>query len=114
MIIGALAALSGAIAVMAGARGAHGAVGEAAEWLRTGSHYQMVHAVAALVVMGMPGGRWPAALFVAGGRRAVLGVALRDGLRGAGEGDLVRHALGWAGADRRLALARSRNVPPLN
>ncbi|GGE73915.1 DUF423 domain-containing protein [Sphingomonas prati] len=66
MMIGGLAALSGAIAVMAGARGAHGAVGEAAEWLRTGSHYQMVHAVAALVVMGMPGGRWPAALFVVG------------------------------------------------
>ncbi|HEX8445733.1 MAG TPA: DUF423 domain-containing protein [Sphingomonas sp.] len=64
--VGILAALSGAIAVIAGARGAHGATGDAAEWLRTGSHYQMVHAVAALVVMGMPGGRWPAMLFVAG------------------------------------------------
>jgi len=65
-VIGVLAALSGAVAVMAGARGAHGATGEAAEWLRTGSHYQMVHAVAALVAMGLPGGRWPALLFVVG------------------------------------------------
>lgn len=64
--IGMLAALSGAVAVMAGARGAHGAVGDAAEWLRTGSHYQMVHAVAALVAMQRPGGRWPAWLFVLG------------------------------------------------
>lgn len=65
-ILGVLAALSGAVAVMAGARGAHGAVGEAAEWLRTGSQYQMVHAVAALVVMGLPGGRGAAWGFVAG------------------------------------------------
>lgn len=65
-LLGLAAALSGAIAVMAGARGAHGAVGEAAEWLRTGSHYQMVHAVAALVAMGLPGGRGAAWCFVAG------------------------------------------------
>ena len=31
-----LAALSGALAVAAGAFGAHGAEGQAAEWLRTG------------------------------------------------------------------------------
>jgi len=64
--LGLLAALSGAVAVMAGARGAHGAVGEAAEWLRTGSQYQMVHAVAALVAMGLPGGRGAAWGFVVG------------------------------------------------
>jgi len=45
------AALSGAVAVMAGAFGAHGASGRAAEWLRTGAEYQMVHAVAALVLL---------------------------------------------------------------
>jgi len=65
--IEALAALAGALAVIAGAYGAHGAQGAAAEWLRTGSHYQLVHAVAALVAIGRPGGRAAAWLFVAGG-----------------------------------------------
>ena len=46
-----LAGLSGAIAVGAGAFGAHGASGEAAEWLKTGGHYQLIHAVAALVAL---------------------------------------------------------------
>ena len=61
-----LAALSGALAVGAGAFGAHGASGAAAEWLRTGAQYQLVHAVAALVAaqMGARGAGW---LFVAGG-----------------------------------------------
>jgi uncharacterized membrane protein YgdD (TMEM256/DUF423 family) len=60
------AALSGAIAVAAGAFGAHGAEGKAAEWLRTGGEYQLIHAVAALVAarMGATGPGW---LFVAGG-----------------------------------------------
>jgi len=62
-----LAALSGALAVMAGAYGAHGAHGEAAEWLRTGSHYQLVHAVAALVALGRPLGRATGWCFVGGG-----------------------------------------------
>jgi uncharacterized membrane protein YgdD (TMEM256/DUF423 family) len=61
-----LAALSGAIAVGAGAFGAHGASGRAAEWLRTGGLYQMVHAVAALAVVGSPRGRLAAWLFVGG------------------------------------------------
>lgn len=61
-----LAALSGALAVAAGAFGAHGASGQAAEWLRTGGHYQLVHAVAALAAARM-GARGPAWLFVAGG-----------------------------------------------
>lgn len=43
----AAAALSAAVAVVAGAFGAHGAASEkAAEWLRTGAQYQMIHAVA--------------------------------------------------------------------
>ena len=50
-----LAALSGAVAVAAGAYGAHGASGAPADWLKTGSHYQMVHAVAALAFAGR---RW--------------------------------------------------------
>lgn len=61
-----LAALSGALAVGAGAFGAHGASGDAARWLATGAHYQLVHAVAALVAAQMEarGAGW---LFVAGG-----------------------------------------------
>ncbi|MEH3121312.1 MAG: DUF423 domain-containing protein [Sphingomonas phyllosphaerae] len=61
-----LAALSGAIAVGAGAFGAHGASGAAVEWLKTGAHYQLVHAVAALVALRFEA-RGPAWLFLAGG-----------------------------------------------
>lgn len=60
-----LAALSGAIAVGAGAFGAHGASGQAAEWLRTGGQYQLIHAVAALVALRL-GAQAPGWLFVAG------------------------------------------------
>ncbi|RED15145.1 uncharacterized membrane protein YgdD (TMEM256/DUF423 family) [Parasphingopyxis lamellibrachiae] len=60
-----LAALSGAMAVGAGAFGAHGAHGEAAEWLKTGGQYQLVHAVAALVALQMQA-RGSAWLFVIG------------------------------------------------
>lgn len=61
-----LAALSGALSVVAGAYGAHGAHGAAAEWIRTGSHYQLVHAVAALVVLARPLGRAAGWCFVGG------------------------------------------------
>ena len=61
-----LAALSGAIAVGAGAFGAHGASGVAVEWLKTGAHYQLVHALAALVALRFEA-RGPAWLFLAGG-----------------------------------------------
>lgn len=61
-----LAALSGAIAVGAGAFGAHGASGQAQEWLKTGAHYQLIHAVAALVALRMEA-RGSAWLFVGGG-----------------------------------------------
>ncbi len=66
MILAVFAALSGALAVAAGAFGAHGAQGEAVEWLKTGGHYQLIHAVAALVALRMEA-RGPAWLFVAGG-----------------------------------------------
>jgi uncharacterized membrane protein YgdD (TMEM256/DUF423 family) len=64
--IAILAALSGAIAVGAGAFGAHGASGQAAEWLKTGAHYQLIHAVVALVAWRMEV-RGPAWLFIGGG-----------------------------------------------
>lgn len=62
----ALAALSGAVAVAAGAFGAHAATGDSVEWLKTGSHYQIVHALAALIAVhaGARGAGW---LFVIGG-----------------------------------------------
>ena len=66
MIVAILAALSGAIAVAAGAFGAHGASGPAVEWLKTGGHYQLIHAVAALVALRCEA-RGPAWLFVVGG-----------------------------------------------
>lgn len=66
MMVAILAALSGAIAVAAGAFGAHGASGPAVDWLKTGGHYQLVHAVAALVALRIDA-RGPAWLFVAGG-----------------------------------------------
>jgi uncharacterized membrane protein YgdD (TMEM256/DUF423 family) len=69
----ALAGLSGALAVGAGAFGAHGASGEAAEWLKTGGHYQLVHAIAALVALHFDA-RGPAWLFLAGG--AIFGGTL--------------------------------------
>lgn len=62
--LAALLALSGGVAVIAGAYGAHGATGKAAEWLTTGAHYQMVHAVAGLVILGK--GRGPALLLLFG------------------------------------------------
>ncbi|SNS07757.1 Uncharacterized membrane protein YgdD, TMEM256/DUF423 family [Sphingomonas laterariae] len=65
-MVAVLAALSGALAVTAGAFGAHGATGKAAEWLRTGATYQMVHAAAALAVLAMPRGRGPALLMLLG------------------------------------------------
>jgi uncharacterized membrane protein YgdD (TMEM256/DUF423 family) len=64
--LSALLALSGAIAVIAGAYGAHGASGKAIEWLRTGAEYQMIHALAGLYAAGRPSGGGPAALFLIG------------------------------------------------
>lgn len=64
-LLGVLAALSGALAIGAGAFGAHGAHGDAQRWLETGGHYQLIHAVAALVALQL-GARGPGWLFVAG------------------------------------------------
>ncbi|QNA83597.1 DUF423 domain-containing protein [Sphingomonas sp. So64.6b] len=60
------AALSGALAVAAGAFGAHGATGPAVEWLKTGGQYQLIHAVAALVALRFEA-KGPAVMFLAGG-----------------------------------------------
>ncbi|UNU43266.1 DUF423 domain-containing protein [Sphingopyxis sp. YF1] len=66
MAIGVWAAISAAVAVAAGAFGAHGAAGpQQAEWLRTGGLYQLIHAVAALAIMGVA--RGPAIVLLAGG-----------------------------------------------
>lgn len=64
--LAALAALSGALAVAAGAFAAHGASGSAAKWLQTGAHYQLIHAVAALAALPMQRGRLAAILFLLG------------------------------------------------
>ena len=65
MMLAVLAALSGAIAVAAGAFGAHGASVPAVEWLKTGAQYQLIHVVAALVALRIEA-RGPAWLFVIG------------------------------------------------
>lgn len=52
-MIATIAALSAAIAIGASAFGAHGASSpQAAEWLRTGGLYQLVHAVAVVALLG--------------------------------------------------------------
>ena len=72
-MIGVWAAISAAVAVAAGAFGAHGASGpQEAEWLRTGGLYQLIHAVAALAIMGVA--RGPAAMLLAGA--AIFSVTL--------------------------------------
>lgn len=63
-MIAALACLSGAIAIGAAAFGAHGAEGKAAEWLRTGGMFQLIHAVA--IVALLPAARGAAILMLVG------------------------------------------------
>ena len=59
------AALSAALAIGAGAFGAHGVADpKAVEWLRTGGLYQLIHAVAAIAIMGVA--RGAAALLLIG------------------------------------------------
>ena len=59
-MIAVLAALSAAMAIGAGAFGAHGAPSaQAADWLRTGGIYQLIHAVAVIALGSLPGGRGP-------------------------------------------------------
>lgn len=69
----ALAALSGLIAVAAGAFGAHGVSDpEAKAWLQTGAHYQLTHALAVFACfvlwrMGAGSAQLAAWMFLAGG-----------------------------------------------
>ena len=60
-----LSALSGGLAVIAGAFGAHGVSGAPAEWLKTGGEYEMVHALAAIAAVQL-GNRVAAILFLGG------------------------------------------------
>lgn len=54
-----LAAISAAMAISAGAFGAHAAQGAAVEWLKTGGFYQLIHAVAVLVIVQrFPSAAW--------------------------------------------------------
>lgn len=53
--LAAFAALNGAVAVLVGAFAAHGAGPQVKALLTTGGHYQMVHAVLALVCAAWPG-----------------------------------------------------------
>ncbi len=56
-MIAILACLSAALAIGAGAFGAHGVTDpKAAEWLRTGGLYQLIHAVAAVALTGVARG----------------------------------------------------------
>ena len=56
-MIAVLAALSAALAIGAGAFGAHGVSDpKAVEWLRTGGTYQLIHAVATIAIMGVARG----------------------------------------------------------
>lgn len=61
-----LAALSAALAIAAGAFGAHAATGAAADWLRTGAFYQLTHAVAVLALAGHTTLQRQTALLLAG------------------------------------------------
>ena len=64
-MIALLACLSAALAIGAGAFGAHGVTDpKAAEWLRTGGLYQLIHAVAAIAITGVA--RGAAALLLLG------------------------------------------------
>lgn len=72
-MIAILACLSAALAIGAGAFGAHGVADpKAAEWLRTGGLYQLIHAVAALAITGVT--RGTAALLLAGA--AIFAISL--------------------------------------
>ncbi len=59
LILTIAASLSAAMAIAAGAFGAHAAQGAAVEWLKTGGFYQLIHAVAVLVIVArFPSAAW--------------------------------------------------------
>jgi len=65
MTVAFWAALSAALAIAAGAFGAHGVESDQArDWLKTGGIYQLIHAVAAIAML--PAARGPAVLMLAG------------------------------------------------
>lgn len=108
-MIAALAAISAAIAIGAGAFGAHGAASpQAAEWLRTGGQYQLVHAVAILALIRVPVGGGPLLALLAGSLlfAATLYVMALGGPRWLGAVTPVGGALmilGWLLAAWQLA-----------
>ena len=53
-MIQTVAALASAVAIAAGAFGAHVALEQAADWLKTGSFYLLVHAIAILALERIP------------------------------------------------------------
>ena len=72
-MIALLACLSAALAIGAGAFGAHGVADpKAADWLRTGGLYQLIHAVAAVAIAGTA--RGAAVLMLAGA--AIFAISL--------------------------------------
>lgn len=68
----AAAALSAALAIGAGAFGAHAATGAAIDWLKTGAMYQLIHAVAAIALAD----RFPRQAWVLLGGAFVFAVSL--------------------------------------
>ncbi len=64
--LGVLTGLSGASSIVAGAYGVHGATGHAADLFGTGSHYQLIHAVAALALLQRPLGWFESWCFLVG------------------------------------------------
>ena len=66
-MISAWAAISAAIAIAASAFGAHGASSpQAAEWLRTGGLYQLIHAVAVIALLRSLTAQGPSAALLIG------------------------------------------------
>ena len=63
-MIQTLAALAAAMAIAAGAFGAHAVSGVHAEWLKTGAMYQLIHALAVLTIFEKA--RGPAVLMLGG------------------------------------------------
>ena len=82
----AVAAVSGAISVVVGAFAAHGidvatpAGAKAREWLQTGSHYELLHALAMLAVVALArGGRLNRRLVIAAQALFLAGSVLFPG-----------------------------------
>lgn len=107
------AALLAAIAIGAGAFGAHGASGEARELLRTGGLYQMVHAVAGVALAA----RYPRPVMLMLAGAAVFGFSLYALALGAPRwvGAItplggIGMILGWLWI--ALNMGRNRETPP--